>query len=346
MGQAAGALLLSGDQRHRARAISLGYSERQILSRPVDQADLLARLAVFAGASGRRTSGLRAPDLKRVITLAGHQRQNGKTTLAAHIACACLIQGLKVVTFDLDAGTRALTHFVDTRRRRRMQRDAGLKISRHRAPTLADVGLDELWHSIEHQRRRADIVILDCPNGTSPATRLAVRQAELLLTPIRSLLEEIDGLANLTPPIFRIRSLGPFAEMVAAERGQHPRHLDWLLVRNRRSPRTLEERGKITALAAELSRALKLRMRPGLIERPVHRDLMRSGLTLFDLHTDQLEARLGPHGRTVRDELTALRGLLGFPAAAERTYRKSPQPHTNEAMRTGLGGDRKRKIIR
>jgi DNA-binding response OmpR family regulator len=200
MGQTARALLLSGDRRHRARAISLGYSERQILSRPVDHAGLLARLAGFADAAGWRRDRPRTPELRRVIALASHPHQTGKTTLAAHIACACLTQGLKVVTFDLDTGTRALTRFMESRRRRRAQRDATLEIARHRAPNLADMGLDELWHSIERQRRGADIVIIDCPSGTSPATRLAVQQAELLLTPIRGLVEENDGLADLTPP--------------------------------------------------------------------------------------------------------------------------------------------------
>jgi DNA-binding response OmpR family regulator len=304
MGQTARALLLSGDRRHRARAISLGYSERQILSRPVDHAGLLARLAGFAGTAGRRHDRLRAPELRRVITLAGRQHQTGKTTLAAHIACACLTQGLKVVTFDLDIGTRALTRFMGSRRRRRAQGDATLEIARHRAPNLADMGLDELWHSIERQRRGADIVIIDC---------LAVQQAELLLTPVRSLGEESDGLADLASPLFGFRGPGPFAEMVATSReaGSRPRRLDWLLVRNRRSPLAREKWEGTAALAAELSRALDLRIRPGLIERPIHRDLIRDGLTLFDLDSEQLEARLGPVGRAVRDELAALRGLLG-----------------------------------
>jgi len=320
MGQTARALLLSGDRRHRARAISLGYSERQILSRPVDHASLLARLAGFAGTAGRRRDRLGAPELRRVITLAGRQHQTGKTTLAAHIACACLTQGLKVVTFDLDTGTRALTRFMDSRRRRRAQRDAGLEIARHRAPNLADVGLDELWHSIERQRRGADIVIIDCPSGTSPATRLAVQQAELLLTPVRSLGEESDGLADLASPLIGFRGPGPFAEMVATSResGPRPRRLDWLLVRNRRSPLAREKWEGTAALAAELSRALDLRIRPGLIERPVHRDLIRDGLTLFDLDSEQLEARLGPAGRAVRDELAALRGLLGSSTMTEK----------------------------
>jgi hypothetical protein len=108
--------------------------------------------------------------------------------------------------------------------------------------------------------------------------------------------------------------------MVATSReaGPRTRRLDWLLVRNRRSPHAQKEREGTTALAAELSRTLDLRIRPGLIERSVHRDLIGAGLTLFDLHSKQLEARLGPAGRAVRDELAALRSLVGSAAMIDK----------------------------
>jgi hypothetical protein len=46
--------------------------------------------------------------------------------------------------------------------------------------------------------------------------------------------------------------------------------------------------------------------------------LIGAGLTLFDLHSKQLEARLGPAGRAVRDELAALRSLVGSAAMIDK----------------------------
>jgi chromosome partitioning protein len=313
MGQTARALLLSeGDQR-RARAIALGYRERQILSLPLDQARLLAWLTDYAG---RTTGGpiASSPCNRRVIAVAGPRPDSGKTTLAAHIACAALSQGLKVATFDLDNAKHTLTRFLDARREHRLQRETAASIPRHRIPNLAESGLEALWHDIERQRRHAEIVILDCPSGSSPATRLAVQCADLLLTPAADILKDISDLAELSAPPHRVRGHRPFTAMVTAARAASDGHrqFEWRLVRNRHTPATSQGRGEIAGLGAELSRSLGLRLSRGLAERPIHRDLSRRGLTLFDLPHDLLASRLGKRGSAVRDEMNELRAITGL----------------------------------
>ncbi len=197
MGQTARALLLSDDGQQSARALSLGYRKGQILSLPLEQPRLLAWLTDYAN---RATSGPIAsrPHGQRVITVAGPTPDSGKTTLAAHIACAALTQGLKVATFDLDNGKHTFTCFVEARRRHRPRLETASAIPHHRVPDLAENGLEKLWHDIERQRRHAEIVIIDCPSGNSPATRLAVRCADLLLTPATDILKDIADLAKLS----------------------------------------------------------------------------------------------------------------------------------------------------
>jgi cellulose biosynthesis protein BcsQ len=328
MGQTARALLLSGSDALSSRAIALGYRERQILARPPDRPRLLTWLADYAH---RALAGPHPSDPRRpVIAVTGPRPNSGKTTLSAHLAGAAARHGLKVATFDLDNRTHSLTQFVEARRRQRSQRRITTAIPHHRVPNLAETGLDALWHDIERQRRSAGIVILDCPSGASPVTRLAVQQADILLTLVTDIHADLTDLAELSIPNLHVRRPGPFAGMVMAARGGHADHrtLDWRLVRNRHRPPSNQERGEVSRLEAGLSRVLGLRPTRGMAERPIHRDLLARGLTLFDLPSDALLSRSGRRGLGVDEELEELRAMAGLdchqaPVARARSARNS-----------------------
>ena len=102
--------------------------------------------------------------------------------------------------------------------------------------------------------------------------------------------------------------------MVTAARaaGGERSQIEWRLVRKRHIPATNQRRGGIAGLSAELSQSLGLRLSRGLAERPIHRDLLRGGLTLFDLPYELLASRLGERVNAVREEMDELRAIAGL----------------------------------
>ncbi|MGF7163078.1 chromosome partitioning protein [Rhodoligotrophos appendicifer] len=111
----------------------------------------------------------------RIITLAQQKGGSGKTTIAAHLAVAFHLQGLRVAIVDVDP-QGSLGEWFEARERR-MADDAGLSFR-----TASGWGARRAARALA---RDFDIVVVDTPPKSDVEAKSAIETANLVVVPIQ-----------------------------------------------------------------------------------------------------------------------------------------------------------------
>lgn len=109
----------------------------------------------------------------------------GKSTLAIHLAVAAQQAGIPTLLFDIDPQGNAYKWF------RRRQTGGGTPRPPH-VKALQHVELDEALN----RPHGAELVIIDTPSSTDPATHAAASVADLILIPMKPSIMDLDVISN------------------------------------------------------------------------------------------------------------------------------------------------------
>lgn len=116
----------------------------------------------------------------RVLTIAQQKGGAGKTTLAAHLAVAWSLAGLKVAVVDIDPQA-SLTQWD------RMRGERARARGDDRLPGLHVVSIAgwRLAGEVDRLKRDHDVVLIDSPPHMETEAKIAVRAADLVIVPVQ-----------------------------------------------------------------------------------------------------------------------------------------------------------------
>jgi chromosome partitioning protein len=253
------------------------------------------------------------------IVFANEKGGTGKSTTAVHIAVALSYLGARVAALDLDPRQRTMHRYIENRLTTQQKR--GLTLPTPACEVFRGHTTDDLIAEIRRMEANYDFLIIDNPGRDDPFARLAVEQADTLVTPMNDSFVDFDLIGQVDAETFKVKKLSFFAELIWEARlkrsrmtiEQHRPEMDWIVVRNRTGHVEARNMARLQKALGEMSKRVGFRVTHGLSERVIYRELFPSGLTLLD--KGQL-GELGTSHLVARQELRALVKALALPGFA------------------------------
>lgn len=116
----------------------------------------------------------------RILTIAQQKGGAGKTTLAAHLAVAWGLTGLKVAVVDIDP--QASLSQWDRLRGEHARSGGNGKLAELRVVSIAGW---RVGNEVDRLKRDHDIVLIDSPPHMETEAKIAVRAADLVIVPVQ-----------------------------------------------------------------------------------------------------------------------------------------------------------------
>ena len=253
------------------------------------------------------------------IVFANEKGGTGKSTTAVHVAVALAYQGARVASLDLDPRQRTMHRYIENRLATLEKR--GLTLPTPMCEVFRGETTGDLMLAIRRLEANCDFLIIDNPGRDDPFARLAVEQADTLVTPMNDSFVDFDLIGQVDAETFKVRKLSFFAELIWEARLKRSRmtieqsrpEMDWIVVRNRTGHVEARNMARLQMALGEMSKRVGFRVTHGLSERVIYRELFPSGLTLLDKgHLGEL----GTSHLVARQELRALVKALALPGYA------------------------------
>ena len=309
------------------RAGSLGSVKIKPTAKPLAQTGLEPTQA--SAPMPTHTSGHTSA---HTIVIGGDNAGSGKSMAAVHFAISLLHWGKTVGLIDLDRDRGTVANFMAERVAWAKQERLQLLM-----PTIERLGQgeaegDEVTEAdkefvasvLDDFAQRFDYVVLDSPSNNSVLSELSHARSDTLVTPLKTSGADFDMLASVDKSTKRIKSLGPYSEMVWESRKARAqskrRSIDWIVMKTF-APLSNGVRREGAALKnlSMLSSRLGFRVVPGLSERTLYRELFHRGLTLPDLRHVGDRFRLGMSHIAARQEVRSVVDCLRLPGLKEKT---------------------------
>jgi chromosome partitioning protein len=264
-----------------------------------------------------------------VVVVGNEKGGSGKSTVAMHIMCSLLNEGLSVGSIDLDARQGTLTRYVENRAATAQGMKSALPMPEHvavrrsQAAGVADAAAAEakaLDRAVEHLAGNAFIVI-DTPGSDTPLSRHAHALADTLVTPLNDSFLDLDVLGRVGDGGETVTKPSVYAEMVWEQRKRRAaaggKPVDWVVLRNRLTTLDARNKREISRLLGELARRVGFRIVPGFTERVIFRELFPRGLTLLDLGRSDSGISLAMSHVAARQEIRDLVAGLELPGTGK-----------------------------
>ncbi|WP_294262468.1 division plane positioning ATPase MipZ [uncultured Sphingomonas sp.] len=219
-----------------------------------------------------------------VIVFANEKGGTGKSTTAVHVAIALAAKGARVAALDLDHRQRTLGRYLDNRAAtmKRMGRD--LPMPRH--ATHDGESHDRFNELLGELSVGADFLVIDTPGRDDPFARIAVTNADTLVTPMNDSFVDFDLIGQVDPDDFKVTRPSFYSELIWESRKKRARAdgatIDWVVLRNRLQHIEARNMRRVSEAIQQLSRRVGFRVVPGLSERVIYRELFPQGLTMLD----------------------------------------------------------------
>lgn len=219
-----------------------------------------------------------------VIVFANEKGGTGKSTTAVHVAIALAAKGARVAALDLDHRQRTLGRYLDNRAAtmKRMGRD--LPMPRH--ATHDGESHDRFNELLAELSAGADFLVIDTPGRDDPFARIAVTNADTLVTPMNDSFVDFDLIGQVDPDDFKVTRPSFYSELIWESRKKRARAdgatIDWVVLRNRLQHIEARNMRRVSEAIQQLSRRVGFRVVPGLSERVIYRELFPQGLTMLD----------------------------------------------------------------
>jgi chromosome partitioning protein len=250
------------------------------------------------------------------IVFANEKGGTGKSTTAVHIAVALSYLGARVSAIDLDPRQRTTHRYIENRLGTLEKR--GLTLPTPYCEVFRGENTGDLIAMIRRLEASCDFLIIDNPGRDDPFARIAVEQADTLVTPMNDSFVDFDLIGQVDAETFKVKKLSFFAELIWEARMKRSRmtieqqrpEMDWIVVRNRTGHVEAKNQARLHKALSEMSKRVGFRVTQGLSERVIYRELFPSGLTLLDKgHLGEL----GTSHLVARQELRALLKALNLP---------------------------------
>jgi chromosome partitioning protein len=258
----------------------------------------------------------RIPGKAHRIVFANEKGGTGKSTTAVHVAVALAYLGARVASLDLDPRQRTMHRYIENRLATLEKRR--LTLPTPQCEVFRGETQEELLTAISRLEATCDFLIIDNPGRDDPFARIAVENADTLVTPMNDSFVDFDLIGQVDAETFKVRKLSFFAELIWEARlkrsrmtieGQRP-EMDWIVVRNRTGHVEARNMARLQKALTEMAKRVGFRVTPGLSERVIYRELFPSGLTLLDKgHLGEL----GTSHLVARQELRSLVKALNLP---------------------------------
>lgn len=250
-----------------------------------------------------------------VIVFANEKGGTGKSTTAVHVAIALATKGARVAALDLDHRQRTLGRYLDNRAAtmKRMGRD--LPTPRH--ATHDGESHDRFNELLGELSTGADFLVIDTPGRDDPFARIAVTNADTLVTPMNDSFVDFDLIGQVDPDDFKVTRPSFYSELIWESRKKRARAdgatIDWVVLRNRLQHIEARNMRRVSEAIQQLSRRVGFRVVPGLSERVIYRELFPQGLTMLD---SREFGEMGLSHVAARQELREMMAGLALPDTA------------------------------
>jgi len=250
------------------------------------------------------------------IVFANEKGGTGKSTTAVHIAVALAYLGARVAAIDLDPRQRTMHRYIENRLTTLEKR--GLTLPTPDCEVFRGASTGDLIAMIRRLEATCDFLIIDNPGRDDPFARIAVENADTLVTPMNDSFVDFDLIGQVDAETFKVKKLSFFAELIWEARMKRSRmtieqqrpEMDWIVVRNRTGHVEARNMARLQKALGEMARRVGFRVTQGLSERVIYRELFPSGLTLLDKgHLGEL----GTSHLVARQELRSLVRALALP---------------------------------
>ncbi|HSF13085.1 MAG TPA: division plane positioning ATPase MipZ [Erythrobacter sp.] len=253
------------------------------------------------------------------IVFANEKGGTGKSTTAVHIAVALSYLGARVASIDLDPRQRTMHRYIENRLATLEKR--GLTLPTPDCEVFRGDNTGDLIAMMRRLEASCDFLIIDNPGRDDPFARVAVEQADTLVTPMNDSFVDFDLIGQVDAETFKVKKLSFFAELIWEARMKRSRmtleqqrpEMDWVVVRNRTGHVEARNQARLHKALTEMAKRVGFRVTQGLSERVIYRELFPSGLTLLDKgHLGEL----GTSHLVARQELRSLVKALALPEFA------------------------------
>jgi chromosome partitioning protein len=235
---------------------------------------------------GEVSSGGLATGLGRmhVIVFANEKGGTGKSTTAVHVAIALAAKGHRVAAFDLDHRQRTLGRYLDNRAATIKRTGRALPMPEHL--THDGESLAFFTEAIDTLSRNADYLVIDTPGRDDRFARIAVTNADTLVTPMNDSFVDLDLIGQVDPDTFKVTRPSFYSEQIWESRKHRAKAdgstIDWVVLRNRMQHIEARNMKRVASAIEQLAKRVGFRVISGLSERVIYRELFPQGLTMLD----------------------------------------------------------------
>lgn len=219
-----------------------------------------------------------------VIVFANEKGGTGKSTTAVHTAIALAMKGARVSCFDLDHRQRTMGRYLDNRLET-MNR-VGRPLPMPRYETHDGENIARFSESLERLGQDADFLIIDTPGRDDKFGRIAITNADTLVTPMNDSFVDFDLIGQVDPDTFRVTRPSFYSELIWDSRKRRAKAdgqtIDWVVLRNRMQHIEARNMKRVSEAIDQLAKRVGFRVIPGLSERVIYRELFPKGLTMLD----------------------------------------------------------------
>jgi chromosome partitioning protein len=219
-----------------------------------------------------------------VIVFANEKGGTGKSTTAVHTAIALAAKGARVSCFDLDHRQRTMGRYLDNRAE--TIRRSGRTLPMPRYETHDGETMDAFATSLERLGDGADFLVIDTPGRDDKFARIAVTNADTLVTPMNDSFVDFDLIGQVDPETFRVSRPSFYSELIWESRKRRAKSdgetIDWVVLRNRLQHIEARNMKRVSEAIDQLSKRVGFRVISGLSERVVYREMFPQGLTMLD----------------------------------------------------------------
>lgn len=252
------------------------------------------------------------PKRLHVLVFANEKGGTGKSTTAVHAAIALAARGSKVACFDLDHRQRTMGRYLDNRAETMQRKGRALPMPIYE--THDGESLDFFTDTLERLGQEADFLVIDTPGRDDRFARIAVTNADTLVTPMNDSFVDFDLIGQVDPETFRVLRPSFYSELIWESRKRRAKAdgetIDWVVLRNRMQHIEARNMRRVSDAIDQLSKRVGFRVISGLSERVIYREMFPQGLTMLD---SREFGEMGLSHVAARQELREMMAGLALP---------------------------------
>ncbi|HWK35206.1 division plane positioning ATPase MipZ [Sphingomonas sp.] len=250
-----------------------------------------------------------------VIVFANEKGGTGKSTTAVHVAIGLAARGSRVAALDLDHRQRTMGRYFDNRAA--TARRTGHELPTPLHETHDGESMDRFQESLERLSSDVDFLVIDTPGRDDRFARLAVTNADTLVTPMNDSFVDFDLIGQVDPDTFKVTRPSFYSELIWETRKHRAKAdgatIDWVVLRNRLQHIEARNMRRVSEAIDQLSKRVGFRAIPGLSERVIYREMFPQGLTMLD---SREFGAMGLSHVAARQELREMMTALALPEPA------------------------------